>query len=120
MVTGTACESGSAGKRGPITIRSARAPWARRPTAVPSVTPPERAGVTLRADRDTGGARVGRPRTASARRLAAPFALDPTALDERPGVDRLKINLPGPLTVHRANAPVDVGPPRQRCVLGLL
>jgi DNA-binding SARP family transcriptional activator/tetratricopeptide (TPR) repeat protein/DNA-binding XRE family transcriptional regulator len=78
------------------------------------------AGVSVRAVRDIERGRVRRPRKDSVRRLAAVVGLDPAALDERPGVDRLQIKLLGPLTVHRADAPVDVGPPRQRCVLGLL
>src|SRR5439155_1736376 len=78
------------------------------------------AGVSVRAVRDIERGRVRRPRKDSVRRLAAAVGLDPTALDERLGVDRLEIRLLGPLTVHRADAPVDVGPPRQRCVPGLL
>jgi DNA-binding SARP family transcriptional activator/tetratricopeptide (TPR) repeat protein/DNA-binding XRE family transcriptional regulator len=78
------------------------------------------AGVSVRAVRDIERGWVRRPRKDSIRRLAAAVGLDPTALDARPGADRLEIKLLGPLTVHRADAPVDVGPPRQRCVLGLL
>src|SRR5690349_23846357 len=78
------------------------------------------AGVSVRAVRDIERGRVRRPRKDSIRRLAAAVGLDPTAFDERPGVDRLEIKLLGPLTVHRADATLDVGPPRQRCVLGPL
>jgi DNA-binding SARP family transcriptional activator/tetratricopeptide (TPR) repeat protein len=78
------------------------------------------AGVSVRAVRDIERGRVRRPRKDSIRRLAATVGLDPTARGTRPGVDRLEIKLLGPLTVHRADEPVDVGPPRQRCVLGLL
>jgi DNA-binding SARP family transcriptional activator/tetratricopeptide (TPR) repeat protein len=78
------------------------------------------AGVSIRAVRDIERGRVRRPRQDSIRRLAAAVGLDPAALEERRGADRLEIKLLGPLTVHRAGAPVDLGPRQQRCVLGLL
>ena len=71
------------------------------------------AGVSVRAVRDIERGRVRRPREDSIRRLAAAVGLDPTAPSARPGADRLEIKLLGPLTVHRAGAPVDIGPPRQ-------
>ena len=46
------------------------------------------AGVSVRAVRDIERGRVRRPRKDSVQRLAAAVGLDPTALDEWPGVNR--------------------------------
>jgi DNA-binding SARP family transcriptional activator/tetratricopeptide (TPR) repeat protein len=76
------------------------------------------AGVSVRAVRDIERGRVRRPHKDSVRRLAAAVGLDSAAAAGP--ADLLEIKLLGPLTVLHAGGAVDLGPPRQRCVLGLL
>ncbi len=90
----------------------------------------QRAGVSVRAVRDIEQGRVRHPRQDSVRRLTAAVSLDLTdaafsvladpSSPQRPGAERLEIRVLGPLTVHHRGRRVRVGPPHQRCLLGLL
>jgi DNA-binding SARP family transcriptional activator/tetratricopeptide (TPR) repeat protein/DNA-binding XRE family transcriptional regulator len=85
-----------------------------------------RAGVSIRALRDIEQDRVGRPGTRLLQSVSE--ALELSTADKqhlltaatRPGGNALRVGVLGPLTVHRGTRPVDVGPFKQRLLLGLL
>ncbi|RAY12107.1 SARP family transcriptional regulator [Actinomadura craniellae] len=88
-----------------------------------------RAGVSVRTVRHIEQGQVRRPRPESVRRLAAVLGLDGAdplpAADDPPtgggsGAAGLLVAVLGPLAVHRDGVPVDVGPAKQRALLGLL
>lgn len=89
-----------------------------------------RAGMSVRAVRYIEQGRVRRPRPESVRRLAAavtglevaggsPACVRPAG-GEPGSTAGLVVAVLGPLTVHRDGEPVDVGPAKQRALLGLL
>lgn len=82
----------------------------------------ERAGVSVRAVRYIEQGQVERPRADSMRRLAEVVGLTVEAVASQPEPPRevLWLGVLGPLEARRDGRPVEVGPLKVRCLLGLL
>lgn len=75
-----------------------------------------RTGVSVRAIRDLESGRVHAPRPRTEQMLAAVTG----SFDAPPPSADVRVDVLGPLTAHRAGEPVEVGPPRQALLAGVL
>ena len=84
-----------------------------------------RAGISLGAVRDLEQGRTVSPRTGSLTRIVEVLGLDPDSTDEvarvtKTGMSGLWLRMLGPISAWRDGAPLYLGGPKQRAVLGLL
>jgi len=80
-------------------------------------------GISVRAVRDIESGRVSQPRPASLDRLASALRLSESErrqLEATVVERRLQIGVLGPVTATRLGVPLQLGPPAQRSLLGLL
>ncbi|WP_229075295.1 BTAD domain-containing putative transcriptional regulator [Actinoplanes sp. DH11] len=83
----------------------------------------DRSGISVRAVRDIENGRVDHPRPASVDRLASALSLTDTERRQLLTVAverRLRIGVLGPVTARRLGIDLELGPPAQRTLLGLL